>query len=149
LIALLLWPLALARPTLTAPVPSLNVRELAAVRALLEPKTTDAPPIEKGSVLPGVPVRRAGVNPITFQALPRVWACIAHYESTDSTTAINASSGDAGAFQISQHMWDAYKSPTMPWWTPSATLAQQLSVAQTIQRAWGWSQWETAPLCGV
>ncbi|MHB1701339.1 MAG: transglycosylase family protein [Acidobacteriaceae bacterium] len=78
-----------------------------------------------------------------------MWGCIAHYESTDSTTAVNASSGDAGAFQISQHMWDLYKPPSAPWWIPSATLAQQLEVAKTIQRLWGWSQWETAPLCGV
>lgn len=87
--------------------------------------------------------------PLTFSTLPPIWQCIAWHESTDNALAINPISGDAGAFQISQYMWDVYRTSNDPWWIPSASLEQQYQVAQTIQSKWGWSQWETAPLCGV
>ena len=88
------------------------------------------------------------VSTLTFQTLPWPWGCIAWHESTWSTTAINPATQDSGAFGIDYTNWDKFKTPAMPWYIPSASLAQQFQVAQAVQAAYGWGMWETAPLCG-
>ena len=87
--------------------------------------------------------------PITFQTLPWPWGCIAWHESTWSTTAINPVTQDSGAFGIDYTNWDHFKTPQMPWYIPSATLAQQYQVAQAVQAAYGWGMWVTASGCGA
>jgi hypothetical protein len=86
--------------------------------------------------------------PITFQTLPWPWGCISWHESTWSTTAINPVTQDSGAFGIDYTNWDHFKTPAMPWYIPSASLAQQYQVAQAVQAAYGWGMWVTAPGCG-
>ena len=86
---------------------------------------------------------------LTFQTLPWPWGCIAWHESTWSTTAINPVTQDSGAFGIDYTNWDHFKTPQMPWYIPSATLAQQYQVAQAVQAAYGWGMWVTASGCGA
>ncbi len=155
----LLFPLvlntqvALASPTVAQLSPRVAAVEMQTLIPPVAPKppsapvrvsTTEAP---DDVVVTPEPVYQAP-QALTFQTLPAPWGCISWNESTWNLAAVNPQTGDAGAFQISNYMWDKYKTASMPWLIPSATLAQQLQVAQTIQQLWGWNQWETAPLCG-
>ena len=111
--------------------------------------TQFAPPPAPPPIVITPPQVSTVAPPLTFQSLPWPWGCIAWHESTWDLMAVNSSSGDSGAFQISAYMWDRFKDSSMPWWIPSASLQQQLTVAERIQANSGWNQWETAPLCGV
>lgn len=154
MILTLLYPLMLNATTLTVPTqPQLNTKQVALLAENLLPPSapvgvsvTEAPDVvvvRQPVYHPPIPV-----STLTFQTMPWPWGCIAWHESTWNLAAINPSSGDAGAFQISQYMWEQYRSQSDPWWIPAATLTQQYHVALRIEQAWGWGQWETAPLCG-
>jgi hypothetical protein len=106
---------------------------------------------QASAVQPIAPIPTVGgvAVPIQYRNLPTVWQCISYYESTWSTTAVNPSTGDSGAFQISQYMWNQFKDPSMPSVITQASLGQQLTVAERIQANSGWGQWEMHNLCGV
>lgn len=87
--------------------------------------------------------------PLTFNRLPLPWSCIAFRESTDNLSAINADSGDEGAFQFAQSTWAEFAPTGYPDRPIYATLAQQYTVALRLWQARGYSPWVTAPLCGV
>lgn len=151
----LLYALALlSRPDLVAPVPVLLSAHNAAQAGAGPLMVADAPArvthaSEPLSVKPSVYAAPMVVaSALTFQTLPWPWGCISWHESTWSTTAINPATQDSGAFGIDYRNWDKFKTASMPWYIPSASLAQQFQVAQAVQAAYGWGMWETAPLCG-
>jgi len=93
-------------------------------------------------------VATPAVSTLTFATLPAPWGCIAHYESTDNLTAVNYKSGTEGAFQFMPTTWQEFAPPSFPSSPLQASLGQQLFVAQRVEAARGFGQWETAPLCG-
>ncbi|WP_423782978.1 transglycosylase family protein [Ferrimicrobium acidiphilum] len=97
-------------------------------------------------VTPVTPVRSA--PPLTFATLPAPWKCISYYESTNNLTAVNPVSGTEGAFQFAPSTWTEYAPASFPSSPLSASLSQQLTVAEIVAGARGFKPWETAPLCG-
>jgi len=161
LVVSLLFPLVLSTQMGLNPIVPVQLKVQAAAqiaRTLVPPapKTPSAPVRVSSTEAPDVVVVHPiayqapiAYQPLTFASLAWPWPCITWHESTWNLAAINPSSGDAGGFQISQYMWDQFKTASMPWWIPSASLDQQYQVAVRIEQAYGWNQWETAQLCGA
>lgn len=91
----------------------------------------------------------ASAGSFGFSDLPQPWSCIAWYESTDNTVAINPSSGDEGAFQFALTTWTEFAPVGFPFRPVDATLEQQFEVALLLWQNQGFTPWVTASLCGV
>lgn len=161
----LISPNTLVVPTMVSPTFISGISEVRAVNSLLlasvptqaTPPTQPAAPAQPPTPVattpptPVAPVTLATsvTNTVTFATLPAPWGCIAHYESTDNLTAVNYKSGTEGAFQFDPATWQEFAPPSFPASPLQATLGQQLTVAQAVEAARGFGQWETAPLCGA
>lgn len=127
-------------------IPNLHsVSRMPAALVIRSAKRKAAGAYETSAVLAPIPAP----VPMTFDRLPLPWSCIAFRESTDNLSAINAESGDEGAFQFAQSTWTEYAPTSYPVRPIYATLAQQYNVALRLWQARGYSPWVTAPLCGV
>jgi hypothetical protein len=86
---------------------------------------------------------------MSFEALPQPWACIAFYESTDNTQAVNPVSGDSGAFQFQASTWQEYAPISFPTSPLNASLLQQFEVAKMVYLQQGSGAWQTWNLCQI
>ncbi len=158
----LISPNTLVVPTMVSPTFISGVSEVKAVNSLLLASVpTQATPPTQSVTAPAQPATPVATpvapttlatsvtNTVTFATLPAPWGCIAHYESTDNLTAVNHKSGTEGAFQFDPATWQEFAPPSFPASPLQATLGQQLTVAQAVEAARGFGQWETAPLCGA
>jgi len=148
-------PNTLVMPTMMSPT---GISELRAINRLIAASMPT--PISQASTeqvapvpptVPPTPMTLATqvTNTVTFATLPAPWGCIVFHESTNDLTAVNYQSGTEGAFQFDPATWQEFAPPSFPASPLQATLTQQFIVAQAIEAARGFGQWETAPLCGV
>ncbi|MDE2096436.1 MAG: transglycosylase family protein [Patescibacteria group bacterium] len=103
-----------------------------------EPLTSAAPVVGGGN--------QAGeAIPATTGSLAADFACIRHFESGDNY-ADTDNPNYRGAYQFSWSTWEGVGGTGDP---AMASPAEQDMRAEMLQARYGWSQWSTAPLCGL
>lgn len=100
---------------------------------------------KQASTQPIKQVQPQVVVQLKYHPYARIFACLRHYESGNNY-AENTGNGYYGAYQFSVATWQSVGGTGLP---SLASPATQNHFARVLQRRSGWSQWQTAPLCGV
>jgi len=109
-----------------------------------------APIVTVAKVVKAAPVAyaarpRVSSAPVYSAGIGGVWACIRQHES-GGNYATNTGNGYYGAYQFLESTWLSVGGTGLP---SQAAPAVQDHFAQVLQARSGWSQWSTAPSCGV
>ncbi|MCZ4125955.1 LysM peptidoglycan-binding domain-containing protein [Streptomyces sp. H39-S7] len=106
------------------------------------PARADSPPVQGGN--PAVRAAAHAGNPVdTPASRPSVWERLAMCESSGDWH-INTGNGFYGGLQFWQPTWEEFGGLRYARRADLATPAQQIAVAQKVQRAQGWEAW---PVC--
>lgn len=106
------------------------------------PARADAPPVQDGG--PAVRAASHAGTPVDTPAVrPSVWERLAMCESSGDWH-INTGNGFYGGLQFWQPTWEEFGGLQYARRADLATPAQQIAVAQKVQRAQGWGAW---PVC--
>jgi len=105
------------------------------------PPTVPAPvPTTTTTTAPAAPVDLMTEQAPTVQA---TFACIRYAESRTTPTAVNAQSGDGGLYGFAVGTWQEHGGDQFAPTAPTATTAEQSTVAVWTWEATGWAPWAT------